>query len=136
MEIPPVLLSFDTDGIFQCLDYYSEEDKVWFKDEYISGPINPLLVRNNMPFAEKYSVSESPFYPKEPDGTPMFTLLNKEPSRYLNLLSSYNHYWDKYGQEPRVKLYISDNGDYHEAAKAEFTYIRHDLFLTQMRLLS
>lgn len=133
MNPPEILLAFDTDGIFQCMNYYSHDDKVWFEDGYIAGPIDPMKVRNEIkPIADIYVVSESPFYPKEPDGTPMFEVINSEPGRYLNLLASYNKYWDKYGQEPKVKLYVSDNGDYNEAAKAEFTYIRHDVFLKTM----
>lgn len=131
MEIPEVLMCFDVDGIFQCLPYYSVEEKIWFEDAYIAGPIDPMIVRNKI-FADKYVVSESPFYPKEPDGTPMFEVVNSEPGRYLNLLACYNKYWEKYGQEPKSKLYISDNGDYNEAVKAEFTYIKHDLFLKTM----
>jgi hypothetical protein len=136
MNPPEILMCFDTDGIFQCLNYYSTEDKTWFVDGYIAGPIDPMKVRNEVkPIADVYVVSESPFYPKEPDGTPMFEVINSEPGRYLNLLACYNKYWDKYGQEPKVKLYVSDNGDYNEAAKAEFTYIRHDLFLKTMESL-
>lgn len=131
--IPEVLICFDTDGIFKCMNYYSEYDKTWFDDGYIAGPIDPMIVRNEMGFADKYVVSESPFYPKEPDGTPMFEVVNSEPSRYLNLLACYNKYWEKYEQEPKAKLYVSDNGDYSEATKAEFTYIRHDLFIETMR---
>lgn len=131
---PMILICFDTDGIFKCQDYYSEVDKVWFEDAYIGGPIDPLIVKNEITkFADVYVVSESPFYPKEEDGTSMFEIQNDQPSRYLNLQAAYNKYWDKYEQEPNAKLYVSANGDYLEATKAEFTYIRHDLFLKTMR---
>lgn len=134
MKIPEILIAFDTDGIFKALPYYSKEDLEWFDNAYIAGPIDPLLVKNELkPIADIYIVSESPFYPKEPDGTPMFPVLNSLPSRYLNIIECYNSYWDKYQQEPKVKLYVSDNGDYAEAQKAEFRYIRHDIFYRTMK---
>jgi len=134
MEIPTILIAFDTDGIFQCLPYYSDEDKKWFDDGYIAGPIDPVIVKTKLTsIADMYIVSESPFYPKNPDGTPMFPVINDLPGRYLNITECYNRYWEKYHQEPDVKLYISDNGDYSEAQKADFKYIRHDLFLRTMK---
>ncbi len=134
MDSPPhVLICFDTDGIFQKQDYYSKDDKIWFDDAYVGGPIDPNIVKTEITkFADVYVVSESPFYPKEKDGTPMLEIQNDQPSRYLNLQAAYNRYWDKYEQEPDAKLYVSNNGDYNEANKAEFTYIRHDLFLKTM----
>ena len=137
MDEPPAhLICFDTDGIFKPLDYYSDDDKKWFDDGYIAGPIDPQIVKNKiLPIAEIFVVSESPFYPKHPDGSPMFHVQNDLPGRYLNLTECYNLYWEKYGQDPKTKLYVSDNGDYAEAQKAEFTYIRHDLFERTMKSL-
>lgn len=135
-EPPNILICFDTDGIFKQMDYYSEDDKQWFEDGYIAGPIDPQIVHAKiLPICEIYVVSESPFYPKMPDGTPMFPVQNDQPSRYLNLTECYNLYWEKYGQDPKTKLYVSDNGDYNEAQKAEFTYIKHDLFVRTMKQL-
>lgn len=132
-SIPTILIAFDCDGIFKCQDYYSEDDKTWFEDAYVGGPIDPVIVKNEITkFADVYVVSESPFYPKEKDGSPMLEIQNDQPSRYLNLEAAYNKYWEKYEQEPVAKLYVSDNGDYIEATKAEFTYIRHDLFMKTM----
>jgi len=137
MEIKEILICFDTDGIFKPLPYYTEHDKEWFDDGYIAGPIDPQLVRNKvLPIADIYVVSESPFYPKNPDGTPMFPVQNNLPGRALNLTQCYNMYWDKYDQDPKSRLYVSDNGDYSEAQKADFTYIRHDLFERTMKDLS
>jgi len=135
-EIPEIVLCFDTDGIFQCLDYYTDDDKNWFDSAYIAGPIDPTIIRNKIvPLCDVYVVSESPFYPKNPDGTPMFQMQNELPGRYLNITECYNRYWEKYEQEPKAKLYVSDNGDYGEAMKAEFTYIKHDLFIRTMKSL-
>ena len=132
-SIPTMLICFDTDGIFQWKPWYKEDDRSWFEDGYIGGPIDPEIVKEEiMKFADVYVVSESPFYPKEEDGSPMLPVQNDEPSRYLNLEACYNNYWEKYEQEPTIKLYVSDNGDYIEATKAEFTYIRHDVFLKSM----
>jgi len=133
-NIPSILIAFDCDGIFLCQDYYSKDDKVWFEDAYVGGPIDPVIVKNEITkFADVYVVSESPFYPKEKTGEPMLKIQNDQPSRYLNLEAAYNSYWEKYEQEPIAKLYVSDNGDYVEATKAEFTYIRHDLFMDTMK---
>lgn len=134
-QIPEILLCFDTDGIFKCLDYYSEEDKKWFYQGYIEGPIDPFIIKKLVKECEIFIVSESPYYPKNKDGSPMFQIQNDLPGRWLNIQESYNKYWEKYNQEPSAKLYISDNGDYNEATKAEFTYIRHDLFLRTMKTL-
>ena len=132
-SIPTILICFDTDGIFKCQEYYSHDDKVWFEDAYVGGPIDPVIVKNEITkFADVYVVSESPFYPKEKDGSPMLEIQNDQPARYLNLEASYNRYWDKYGQDPTTKLYVSNNDDYIEATKAEFTYIRHDFFMKTM----
>jgi len=137
MEIKEVLICFDTDGIFKALPYYSEHDKEWFEDGHVAGPIDPQIVYNKvLPFADIYVVSESPFYPKLSDGKPMFPVQNNLPGRYLNLTQCYNMFWDKYDQDPKAKLYVSDNGDYGEAQKAEFTYIKHDLFIRTMKDLS
>lgn len=133
MGVPTNLICFDTDGIFKCQDYYTKEDKVWFEDAHVAGPIDPNFVKNRISTtADIYVVSESPFYPKEKDGKPMLQIQNDQPSRYLNLEAAYNNYWDKYEQEPLLKIYVSDNGDYVEATKAEFTYFRHDLFAKAM----
>lgn len=135
-QIPEILLCFDTDGIFKCLDYYSEEDKSWFGPGVIEGPIDPIIVKDRLEkYCEIFIVSESPFFPKNEDGSSMFKLQNELPGRWLNIQESYNKYWEKYSQEPSTKLYISDNGDYNEATKAEFTYIRHDLFVKTMKSL-
>ena len=132
--IPEILICFDTDGIFQWKDWYPKDDKTWFEDGHIGGPIDPEIVRDEIQkFADVYIVSESPFFPKNRDGTPMLEILNQRPSRYLNLQEAYNSYWDKYEQEPIARLYVSDNGDYEESTKGEFTYIKHDLFMDIMR---
>lgn len=132
-NVPSILICFDTDGIFKVKDWYSKDDKTWFEDAHIGGPIDPEIVRDEISkFADVYVVSESPFYPKEKDGKAMLTIQNDQPARYLNLEASYNLYWDKYEQEPDIKLYVSDNGDYVEATKAEFTYIKHELFMKTM----
>lgn len=133
-NIPEILICFDTDGIFRCMDYYSHSDKEWFEKGYIQGPIDAADIRNKIGnVADMYIVSESPFFPKNPDGTPIFPVFNEEPSRYLNLSACYNEYWEKFEQEPTQKWYISDNGDYHEATKAEFEYIRHDRFIDRLK---
>lgn len=138
MTTPPNhLICFDTDGIFKSQPWYTDEDQTWFKDGYVAGPVDPQFVKNKvLPLADVYIVSESPFYPKEPDGKSMFTVINHLPSRYLNLQEAYNTYWEKYEQEPLTKLYVSNNGDYIEATKAEFTYIRHDIFFKSMEGLT
>jgi len=125
-QIPEILLCFDTDGIFQ----QKKEES-----EFIRGPIDPLMVKKLEKECAIFIVSESPFYPKNEDGSPMFEIQNKLPGRWLNIQECYNIYWERYSQEPSAKLYISDNGDYNEATKAEFTYIRHDLFLRTMKSL-
>lgn len=132
-SIPEILICFDTDGIFRCMDHYTSSDKEWFEKGYIQGPIDAQDIRNKIgDVADMYVVSESPFYPKNPDLSPVFPVLNHQPSRYLNLTACYNNYWDKYGQDPTQKWYISDNGDYNEATKAEFEYIRHDRFIDRL----
>lgn len=125
-QVPEILICFDTDGIFK----QEEEDC-----QYVTGPIDPLVVKKLQKECEIFIVSESPYYPKNKDGTPMFQIQNDLPGRWLNIQETYNIYWEKYGQEPSAKLYVSDNGDYNEAAKAEFVYIRHDLFLRTMKSL-
>ena len=132
-SIPRILICFDTDGIFRCMDYYSDNDKTWFTEAYIQGPIDAPYLRNQIGnIADMYIVSESPFYPKNPDGSPIFPVINLQPSRYLNITECYNHYWDKYDQDPQQKWYISNNGDYIEATKSEFEYIRHDRFIARL----
>lgn len=76
-------------------------------------------------FAEVYVVS--------PENFTELPSLNDEPEIYLNLQEAYNIYWARYEQEPRTKLYVSGEGDYEEATKAEFTYITVPLFLDTMR---
>ena len=133
-NIPEILICFDTDGIFRCMDHYSDGDKEWFEKGYIKGPIDAPRLRNQIgDVADLYIVSESPFYPKNPDNTPVFPVRNSEPSRYLNLTQCYNEYWTKYEQDPSQKWYISDNGDYIEATKSEFEYIRHDRFIDRLK---
>ncbi len=132
--IPEILICFDTDGIFRCMDFYSDGDKEWFDSGHIQGPLDAPHI--NFQIGEKcdmYIVSESPFYPKRPDGTPVFPIQNDLPSRYLNLQECYNKYWEKYEQDPKEMWYVSDNGDYNEASKAEFTYIRHDRFMHHLK---
>jgi hypothetical protein len=117
------------------MDYYSDSDKSWFEEGYIQGPIDAQDIRNKIGnIADIYVVSESPFYPKNPDGSPVFEVQNDLPSRYINLQECYNKYWEKYGQEPTQKWYVSDNGDYNEATKAEFEYIRHDRFIDRLKI--
>ena len=136
MDQPPeILICFDTDGIFRCMDYYSDDDKIWFESGYIEGPIDAPRLRNQIgDIADIYIVSESPFYPKYSDGSPIFEIQNDLPARFLNLTECYNKYWEKYAQEPKFKWYVSDNGDYHEATKAEFEYIKHDRFIDRIKL--
>jgi hypothetical protein len=133
-NIPETLVCFDTDGIFRCMDYYTDDEKSWFESGYIKGPIDAPRLRNQIgDVADIYVVSESPFYPKNPDKSPIFPVQNNLPSRYLNLTECYNQYWNKFGQDPKQKWYVSDNGDYNEATKAEFEYIRHDRFIDRLR---
>lgn len=133
-NIPEILVCFDTDGVFRCMDYYTDNDKEWFGEGYIQGPIDPAYIRNHIgDIADMYVVSESPFYPKQPNGEPIFPVQNDLPSRYINLMECYNEYWKKFEQEPKQKWYVSDNGDYNEATKAEFEYIRHDRFIDRLK---
>jgi len=125
-QIPQILLCFDTDGVFQQPEGESK---------FVAGPIDPLTVKKLEQTCEIFIVSESPYYPRNKDGSPMFHIQNDLPSRWLNIQESYNIYWEKYNQEPTAKLYVSNNGDYNEATKAEFTYVRHDLFLRTMKSL-
>jgi len=125
-QIPEILLCFDTDGIFLQPEGESK---------FVEGPIDPIIVKKLEKSCEIFIVSESPYYPRNKDGTSMFQIQNDLPSRWLNIQECYNKYWEKYNQDPAAKLYISDNGDYTEATKAEFTYIRHELFLRTMKTL-
>jgi hypothetical protein len=133
-NIPEILVCFDTDGIFRCMDYYTDDEKTWFESGQVAGPLDPSDIRNHIgDVADMYIVSESPFYPKHPDKSSIFPIQNDLPSRYINLIECYNKYWTKFGQDPKQKWYVSDNNDYVEATKAEFEYIRHDRFIDRLK---
>jgi len=117
-----VLVMFDTDG---TLEIPSEPA--------FSGPIKIKALDKITNMCEIFIVSESPFYPKNDDGTPRFPLVNKKPSRWLNLTECIRLYTEKYKIIPQVRLYVSDNGDIDEARKAGVTYIKHTLFLQTLK---
>ena len=110
------LLMFDTDGTLEVLS-----------EPAFSGPILIKALDKLKETCEIFIVSESPFYPKNDDGSPRFPLVNKK-SRWENLTECVKIYAEKYDKIPQVRLYISDNGDIDEARKAGVTYIKHTLF--------
>ena len=92
----------------------------------IFDKVSPDIVNNEIrKFAVVYVVSK--------ENNTELPSLNDEDEIYLNLQEAYNIYWKDYEQEPRTKLYVSADGDYTEATKAEFTYITVPLFLDTMR---
>ena len=111
------ILCFDTDGVF-----YNE------KEPHVSGPVKvkdliPLYLNSDI-----YIVSESPYYPKDDEGNPIFHIQNDKPERYLNLKASVTEFIKWKGGPPSMKLYISDNGDWREAEKAGFIYVDAKMF--------
>jgi len=118
-----VLICFDTDGIFKQPEEHSE---------YIEGPIDPKwiqeLEKNGVSIA---IVSPSPYYPKLKDGKPMFAMHNDEDNdslRHQNLINSRKFYSTLNGKEPIICLYVSNNGDWKAAQKANFIYVDVKMF--------
>jgi hypothetical protein len=116
------LIALDTDGIF-----HTEEDS----SEYVSGlmDVNKFVKWvEQQKMCKAITVSESPFYPKNPDGSSMFPICQGK-SRAENLEDA-----KKLTNNPSIKLYVSDNGDIKEAEKADFFYVDVRLFAQLLNL--
>lgn len=116
------VIALDTDGIFHS----SEIDS-----GYISGPMDVQKFSkwlSTQKMCQAVTVSESPYYPKNPDGSPMF-LIKSGKSRAENLEDAV-----KLTNNPSIKLYVSDNGDIKEAEKADFFYVDVRLFAQLLNL--
>lgn len=122
-----ILLAFDTDGTF-----WTDEEK----SEYVSGPIDPReldskLMRNNyvdVLLTRAVVVSESPYYPKDSFGNPIFKLCNTSGNRFQNLLSAKIWFAGEFGR-PDICIYVDDLDIWRkDAHNAGFAFINAEKF--------
>ena len=72
-------------------------------------------------------VSPSPNIPRRKNGVWRFPIF-ADKSRAENLQDAVA-YLHKQGLDPIFKIYVSDNGDWHEAEKAKFIYCDAKMFM-------
>lgn len=116
------LICFDVDGTIESIEANSE---------YVSGPVELKTLVKLQNHNVICVVSPSPYFPKGPMGLPLFPVFaewGSDTYRHQNLLDALKWYNDIFQDDPPLKLYVSNNGDYIEAEKAGFIYVDADTF--------
>lgn len=128
-----ILIALDTDGVF-----FNK------REPNLSGPIDPnKLYEWVEQMNEKIKdpgyvycvvVSESPYYPVDKKGEPLFAVMNDSYNREGNLLKARSWVTEEFGP-PDLLLYVSDNGwDKPDAKKAGFIYVSEQTFATMVNI--
>lgn len=119
-------------NVLVCLDVDGTLDSGESMPDTFKGCIDVNKLYDKMLCDESmgiYVVSESPYYPKNKDGEPLFErCVGVANNREMNLVDARSKYSYQCGENIDLRLYVSDNGDIAVAKNAKFIYVTPELF--------